>query len=339
MNYTFGILQAILRALADGTPSKPGIIATRASITRPTANIYLAKLVSEGKLIKEGSGAHVTYRIVDTKYLPENTSNSKRASHHFSYAQSTLLDEHFLKYDVDGQLLVGVEGFITWCEQRKLDPYTKYDNYALCLKALTKMHTSCGVLDATNEFIKHVDSPALDMIYYADQYKLNEFGRSKLAEMGFLGKQLQDLELLEQVIAQILRKLECVIKTSKVDALAFTPPTLKRKHQILDLLDTALTHIPLPRLRLVKDYPTKIATPQKSLKKREERVNNAKKSIYVYDPRVGEYATVLLIDDFVGSGATLNETAKKLKKEGVKKVIGFAIVGNMDMSYDIINEM
>ena len=51
------------------------------------------------------------------------------------------------------------------------------------------------------------------------------------------------------------------------------------------------------------------------------------------------YNTVLLIDDFVGSGATLNETAIKLKTAWVKKIIGFAFFGNLDLKYEVINEM
>jgi hypothetical protein len=339
MIYKFTTLQAILRSLADGQAKKPSVIAQQAKITRPTANVYLAKLVQEGKLLKQGKGAHVTYLIADVAYAPENTTPTGPLQHHFDYAQSTLLDEHFHKYDVDGRTLSGVEGFIIWCQQRHLDPYAKYASYALLLHTLDKMRTACGVLDATAEFEKHVDVRAMDQIYYADQYKLNEFGRSKLAEMGFFAKQLQNKKLLETVIQMVNRKIACVIKTYKIDALAFTPPSIKRTYQILDMLDDALAHIDLPRVHLVKDYPTEIITPQKSLRKREERVLNAKKSIYVYDPNVQKYKTVLLIDDFVGSGATLNETAKKLKKEGVKTVIGFAIVGNLDMSYEVINEI
>ena len=60
---------------------------------------------------------------------------------------------------------------------------------------------------------------------------------------------------------------------------------------------------------------------------------------YIYDQYVGTYKHVLLIDDFVWSGSTLNETAKKLKKAGVTKVSWFAIVGNLDLSYEVINEM
>jgi hypothetical protein len=48
---------------------------------------------------------------------------------------------------------------------------------------------------------------------------------------------------------------------------------------------------------------------------------------------------VLLIDDFVWSWATLNETAKKLKYEWIKEVYWFAFVGNLDLSYEVINEI
>ena len=54
---------------------------------------------------------------------------------------------------------------------------------------------------------------------------------------------------------------------------------------------------------------------------------------------ISKYETVLLIDDFVGSGSTLNETAKKLKDGGVKTVIGCAFVGNTNLSYEVIREI
>ncbi len=48
---------------------------------------------------------------------------------------------------------------------------------------------------------------------------------------------------------------------------------------------------------------------------------------------------VFLIDDFVWSGSTLNETATKLKYEWVKEVHWFAFVWNMNLDYDVINEV
>jgi predicted amidophosphoribosyltransferase len=51
-----------------------------------------------------------------------------------------------------------------------------------------------------------------------------------------------------------------------------------------------------------------------------------------------EYQTVLIIDDAVGSGATINEIAQKLKARGAKKVIGFAIVGSYK-GFEVIKEV
>ena len=50
--------------------------------------------------------------------------------------------------------------------------------------------------------------------------------------------------------------------------------------------------------------------PQKTLRKLEDRIINAKQTIVV-DPNQKINLNVLIIDDATGSGATLNEIAKK----------------------------
>jgi len=58
-----------------------------------------------------------------------------------------------------------------------------------------------------------------------------------------------------------------------------------------------------------------------------DRVENAKKTLYVTENV--PWQRVLLIDDAVGSGATLNEVAHKLKSQfATTFVAGFAIVGS-----------
>ena len=48
---------------------------------------------------------------------------------------------------------------------------------------------------------------------------------------------------------------------------------------------------------------------------------------------------MLLIDDAVGSGATLNQTACKIKERNVsKKVIGLSIIGSAK-GFDVISEV
>lgn len=89
---------------------------------------------------------------------------------------------------------------------------------------------------------------------------------------------------------------------------------------------------------MTKAYSGKIRVAQKTLAKLEERIKNARETIFV-DTMDMRYEKVLLIDDAVGSAATLNETAKKLKQMGIAgKVYGFAVVGSLK-GFEVIREV
>lgn len=77
---------------------------------------------------------------------------------------------------------------------------------------------------------------------------------------------------------------------------------------------------------------------QKTLSKLEERVENARNTIFVQEQKTRS-KRVLVIDDAVGSGSTLNETVKKIKEiSSDTKVFGYSIVGCFK-GFDIINEI
>jgi predicted amidophosphoribosyltransferase len=78
---------------------------------------------------------------------------------------------------------------------------------------------------------------------------------------------------------------------------------------------------------------------QKTLEKLEQRIVNARETIFVKDI-VLPFKNILLIDDAVGSGASLNETAKKLKPllPPSGKIFGFAITGSYK-GFDVIREV
>jgi predicted amidophosphoribosyltransferase len=88
----------------------------------------------------------------------------------------------------------------------------------------------------------------------------------------------------------------------------------------------------------VTKIKTEITVPQKTLSKLEDRVENAKKTIIVEDKK--KYRNVLLIDDAVGSGATMNETAKQIKTRHLVSggIIGLAITGSFK-GFDVISEV
>ncbi|MBY0435445.1 MAG: hypothetical protein K2U26_15180 [Cyclobacteriaceae bacterium] len=77
--------------------------------------------------------------------------------------------------------------------------------------------------------------------------------------------------------------------------------------------------------------------PQKSLGKIEERINNAEHTFAVNE--TVNYKHLLLIDDAVGSGSTLNQIAGKIKHKGIaKKVTGLAVVGSFK-GFDVITDI
>jgi len=91
----------------------------------------------------------------------------------------------------------------------------------------------------------------------------------------------------------------------------------------------------LPILKLEK-VKSEIVIPQKALSKLKDRISNAQNNITINDER--KFKNILLIDDALGSGATINETAWKIKEKGnAKKVVGFAVTGSYK-SFEVITE-
>ena len=141
----------------------------------------------------------------------------------------------------------------------------------------------------------------------------------------FFAKQHQDKQQLKSLISLFYRNLECLLTTFDINAIALTPPSISRKVQILDLVDQLLDPS-IPRIPLIKYSPSKILIPQKSLKRPEDRIQNAKNTIFIREEHL-DYNTILLIGDSFRSGATLNETALKLKTAWVKKWLALHFLG------------
>jgi predicted amidophosphoribosyltransferase len=170
---------------------------------------------------------------------------------------------------------------------------------------------------------------------YCDFYAIERFGKTVLGTLLHFAKQGQNKNLMNEIIDIIKEKINRLIKEKKIDAVGFIPPTIKRHLQFMQVLQKGL-NLPLPHINLVK-VSGAIPVPQKALSKIEDRIINAQISIIVKDTR--RFDKILLIDDAVGSGATINETAAKLKlKQTAKTVTGLAITGSFK-GFDVIQEV
>ena len=95
--------------------------------------------------------------------------------------------------------------------------------------------------------------------------------------------------------------------------------------------------LPIRKL-IVSKIKTEIIIPQKTLSKLNDRIENARRTIIVGESL--HYNNILIIDDAVGSGATLNETAKQIKNKNMVSdmIIGLAITGSYK-GFDVISEV
>lgn len=236
-----------------------------------------------------------------------------------------------------GIRLEGLKALQFWCERQKLPIEKTAKEFIKTQKKYLQYFLEDGMIDGTEKLLKTkgFETVAIDQLFYCDFYAIERFGKTKPGTLLHFAKQGQNRPLMQEIISLTKERILQLVEKNNIDAVGYIPPTIKRQLQIMSVLQKGY-NLSLPHLNLVK-VSGAIPVPQKALNKIEDRISNAKASIIVKDTR--QFNTILLIDDAVGSGATINETAVKIKKKGVaKKVFGLAITGSFK-EFDVIQEV
>jgi competence protein ComFC len=179
-------------------------------------------------------------------------------------------------------------------------------------------HTPLG--QVCPECTQHT-SYALDGIYVASTFM---DPRIKKLVHYFKYKFIRELaDPIAVLMAQSLQHSEL----PSPDILVAVPLHSRRKrwrgyNQSQELLEQLDLIIPQSTDNLIR---RRFTTSQVSKGKRAKRLKNLHGAFSVIDPSVFAHKNVLLIDDIVTTGTTLNECAKALKKAGAKSVTGFVL--------------
>ncbi len=297
-------------------------------ISRQATHKILRKLLENGQITKSGKPPKVFYSI---SQKAEFTADGIAIDE----AAKKIIDRNFLYITPLGAMMSGWEGFAYWCQERGLDTVKMAQTYISKLKYYEKYRKN-GLIDGMYKMKSTFRDVALDRVFYLDFYSLEIFGKTKLGQLLLFAKQSQDRQMINEIADMVKPAILKLIKDYKIDGVGFIPPTVKRELQLMKQLEKHLS-LDMRRLSITK-VKTPIIVPQKTLNKIEDRVANARETIVVEDS--GVYENVLLIDDAVGSGATLNETAKKIRQKGLVKgkIIGLAITGSFK-GFEIISEI
>jgi len=251
----------------------------------------------------------------------------------------SFIDSKYLYVSPLGELMPGFAGFSMWAnsigELKRIEELAI--EYKKTIEESKKHFNKYGFIDASERINNTFPEVFLKKVYYLDFYALPKFGKTKLGQLVLYSKQSQKFDLIKEISLIIKPKIEELILQEKIDAVSFIPPTVARNVQFIKELEKIL-NLATPTIQLKKAYVGIIPVAQKTLSRLEERVENASRTIFT-NSSSQKFERVLLIDDAVGSGASLNETAKKLIKEKIAKaVIGFAIVGSYK-GFDVIREI
>lgn len=297
-------------------------------VSSKTVHKHLSKLLDEDLIDKIGKTPNVFYNIKEI-HSKSNLVNNFNIDDH-------LIEQNYIYVSASGRINRGLNGFIEWCEKHGFDVEKEKKLYIKDLKVIKDLKKE-GLISSKKSILSGKNKLYLDDIFFSDFYTFGHFGKTKLGQLVYLGKSSQSKELISEIVDIVKQDIQKLINKYDIKFLCFVPPTIDRKIQFLDVFKQKIK-INLPLVKISK-VTNDIKIPQKTLRKLEDRIMNAKTTIVVKPSQKIE-GNVLIIDDATGSGATINETASKIRNIVGKKIkiIGYSVVGS-HKGFDVISEV
>lgn len=320
----------IIKFLKDNNKASVETLRKEFSISRQIIHRHLKDLTKDGLVSRVGTPPIVFYVLSHKEKFPKLN---------VPLEEEQYLEKNYLWISPRGEMFFGANGFVRWVKSinQEKQLQTLVNEFINVRKKANEHIKKNSLIEATFKLESIFDSVNLQKLYYLDFYALPKFGKTPAGQLVLYSKQAQQEQLIIELVHRAKGPINEIIKEYSMDAVAFIPPTIKRQVQFLKVLENRLS-LNLPKIELVKAYKGQIPIAQKTLSKLEQRIENARESIYIKDTKA-RYKNVLLVDDAVGSGASMNEVAKKLLEQNVaERVYGFAFVGSYK-GFDVISEV
>ncbi|HLZ89266.1 MAG TPA: hypothetical protein VKQ52_18550 [Puia sp.] len=308
-------------------------IVDKLGISKQMTHLAVNRLRQENRLEKLGSPPKTVYRYLS----PDHQVEEPPADYDATDKDQQYLNANFTVVTDTGNLLDGIAAFEYWCRQRKLPVAKTLKEYIDTKKKYAPYYDEEGMVNGLEKLknTKGYDHIWLDDLCYLDFYAIERFGKTRLGTILHYAKQGQNKFLMRLMMELIGPRLKTFLQAQGADAVGFIPPTIRREVQLMKVIQAQL-NIALPVVE-IKKISGLIPVPQKSLSKLDERIRNAENTFVVTDRR--QFRHVVLIDDAVGSGSTLNQVAAKMKNKGIAQTItGVAIVGSFK-GFDVITDI
>lgn len=318
-------------------PIRPSTILRAINTSEVTLFKVLKYLLESEAIKKDGRDSGVYYYVNNQKIV---NNKDRKILDTIKDFDKYIIDKNYIYVDPVGNIIRGIQGFQIWCSKVNLNIETEVKSYVKFIKDLNKIKKN-GAIEAKKNILSQNKNKEihLNQIFYSDFYNVGHYGKTRLGQLVYVAKSAQNKSLIKEIAKDIYSTLVKIVEDKNIKYIAYIPPTIKRQVQFISELEKSLHLVEdfnLTKLKIEK-IKSETLIAQKTLKKLEDRIYNANHTIIV-NPNQIINGNVLLIDDATGSGATLNETAKKIKAISDHKVYGYSIVGSMK-GFDVINEI
>ncbi|SMM99524.1 hypothetical protein SPONN_655 [uncultured Candidatus Thioglobus sp.] len=296
-------------------------------LSRQMTHRHLKHLVESAKIKKIGTAPKVLYAVID--------DDMTISDYQIDTKIQQIIDKEFFFIEPTGTELSGIYGFEKWCYKRKFDISKKAQEFKQVIEKYQKNKKN-GLLDATHKINKTFgDDCCVSQLFYFEFYAVEIFGRTRMGQKLFYAKQGKNRGRMKEIAALIRKSLMQLIELHNIDSVVFVPPTVPREIQFMKVLEMELA-LSLASIKVEKVIGD-VRVPQKTLKKLSDRIENAEYTFRINS--AVKFKKTLIIDDAVGSGASINQIACKLKKaQNTEQVIGFAVTGSLN-DFEVLTEV
>lgn len=304
-------------------------------ITNAAVHRQLNKLMTKGVITKVGKPPTVFYILKPQEPITPQS--------HIPQEVEDFINKNYIYVSPVGEFLEGISGFTRWVSSIKQEKYlhSLALEYVKVRKQANNHMNRYGWIDATEAKEQATfGQTTIDKLLYEDFYSIEKFSKTKLGQMVLYAKISQNREIVTSIIEQVKPLIDRILQVYNIDTIGFIPPSVKRNVQLMTELKNGF-QIHLPQIVFAKAYAGKVIVSQKSLSKLSERVANARDTIFIDINKSALLPkNILLIDDAVGSGATIHETARKVREllHPTGHIIAFAIVGSIK-GFEVVREI
>jgi hypothetical protein len=316
------IKEHIMSLLEECNELSVNEIVQKTGSSKQMAHVALRQLLVEKKVLKIGKVPKTSYRLRDAE-----NDHRVLTIPVLSDKENSFLDQHCLLVNNEGHLLRGVEAFAYRCLEKEIPFEKALSEFTLTVNALHRYYGKKGRINATEILLlnKAFGQVWVDDLFYLDFEEIKPLGRTPLATLVHYAKTGQSDFMMNILIEEITEKILAFVKEKHADAIAYVPPTLGRGVQLIKFLKNNL-NIPLPLVE-IKKVDTLIPLSQNSIAKIENKIKNADNTYVVSETR--HFKHLIIIDDTVDTGATLNQISGKIKLKGIAaEITALAIVGS-----------